>query len=131
MVQQRSSSRSQAHHRVDVTHHQGLLVIQRRQEAQQGRGQHGFAAAWWSHQQQVMPTGRGQLHCAAALALAEYLLQINPHERRLAWVQLGPGGPGGSALQRRHHSAEAAGWIQGQRVEHRRLAGIGLRKDQT
>ena len=79
LVQQRSSSRSQTHHGVDVAHHQGLLVIQGRQQPQQGRGQHRFAAPGWSHQQQVMAAGRRHFHGAASLALAQHLLQINRH----------------------------------------------------
>ena len=79
LVQQRSSSGSQAHHGVDVAHQQGLLVSQGRQQAQQGRGQHGFAAPGWSHQQQVMTPSRRHFHSAACLVLAQHLLQINRH----------------------------------------------------
>ena len=47
------------------------------QQTRQALGQQGFAAAGWTHEQEVMAAGRGDFQGTAAMGLALHFLQID------------------------------------------------------
>ena len=61
---------------------QGLFFGQSRQQRRQALGQHGFACAWRSHQQQAVATRGSDFQGPLGRALATDVLQV---EAVVAW----------------------------------------------
>ena len=55
---------------------QRLMLRERRQQACEAAGQHGFTGAGRPNQQQVMPAGGGDLQCPLGLFLTDDVAQI-------------------------------------------------------
>ena len=51
-------------HRMNGEYLERFLFVEWRQDARQSAGEHGFTGAWWSHQQEIVGSGGGDLQRA-------------------------------------------------------------------
>ena len=112
-------------HGIDGACLERLLVGQRRQNARQPLGKHGFSCSGTPDHDQIMPARRGDLHGAAGFALAAHVGHVRPQPDAVLIVPLGRcRGQGRCAAEVQHHVLRTAGRVDGQALGHGGLGGV-------
>ena len=118
-------------HGVDGAGLERLLIGQRRQNARQPLGKHGFSSSGTSNDDQIMPACSGDLHGAAGFALAAHVGHVRPQPDAVLVVPLGRcRGQGRCAAEVQHHILRTAGRVDGQSLGHGGLGGVFGRQKQ-